>query len=60
MAEQRLDDADVDAVFQKVGGEAVAQGMRPDPLGDIGCPRRLDDDAMKLDGSKNLAISADF
>ncbi len=30
VTEQRLDDADVDAVLEKVGGEAVPQGMRAD------------------------------
>jgi hypothetical protein len=31
-----LDDADIDAVLQEVGGEGVAQGMGTHPLGDPG------------------------
>lgn len=38
MSEQDLDDADVGAVPQQVGGEAVAQGVRPDPFGDVWRP----------------------
>ena len=54
MPEQDLDDADVDAVLQQVGGEAVAQRVRADPLGDVGCACRLDDDAVKLPGADRL------
>ena len=36
VAEQRLDDAEVGAVLQQVGGEAVAQRMDGDALGDPG------------------------
>ena len=43
-----LDDADVDAVLQKVRRKRMAQRMRPDALGDLGRPRRLDDNAVKL------------
>ncbi|MND06620.1 hypothetical protein D3C83_280980 [compost metagenome] len=32
MAEQHLDDADVGILFEQVGGEAVPQCMRRDPL----------------------------
>lgn len=46
MTEQHLDDADIDAVFQQVGGEAMPQGMGSDPLGDIGRLSRLDDNAV--------------
>src|SRR3954447_4494767 len=35
MAEQGLDDADIDAVFQQMRREAVPQRVRPDPLGDL-------------------------
>ena len=35
MPEQRLDDADVDAVLEQVGRKAVTQRVRPDTLGDI-------------------------
>ena len=54
MPEQDLDDADVDAVLQQVGREAVAQRVRPDPLGDVRGLRRLDDDAMELPGADRL------
>ena len=36
MAEQDLDDADIGAVFQQVGGEAVAQGVDGDVFADAG------------------------
>ena len=36
MAEQCLDDADIDAVLEQMGGEAVAQRMRSDALVDVG------------------------
>ena len=52
--EQDLDDPDVGAVLQQVGGEAVAQRVRPDPLGDVGGLRRLDDDAVELPGADRL------
>src|ERR1700756_871213 len=48
VAEQGLDDADIDAVFQQMRGEAVPQRVRPDPLGDLRRLRRLDDDAMQV------------
>src|SRR3546814_6793098 len=51
MAEQRLDDADIDTVFEEVGGEAVAERMRPDPLVDIGGLSCFDDDAVELAGA---------
>jgi hypothetical protein len=54
VAEQDLDDADIDAVFQKMCREAVAQRMRADPLGDLRCLRCLDDDAMQLPGTDRL------
>ena len=54
MPEQDLDDADVDAVLQETGGEAVAQGVRSDPLGDLGSLCRLDDDAVKLPRADRL------
>jgi len=46
VAEQRLDHPDIDTVFEQMGGEAVPQCMRADPLGDIGRVRRFDDDAV--------------
>ena len=48
MAEQDLDDANVDAVLQEVRGEGMAQRMRPDALGDPSRPSSLHHDAMKL------------
>ena len=50
MAEQHLDDADVDTVLEQVRGKAVAQGVRPDPLGDIRGRGGLDDDAIAAVG----------
>ena len=41
MAEQGLDHADIDAVFQKMRRETVPQRKRPDPLGDLRRLRRL-------------------
>jgi hypothetical protein len=55
VAEQRLNDANVDAVLQQVRGEAVPQRMRPNPLGDVRCARRLDDDPVQLPGADRLA-----
>ena len=52
--DQATDDPDIDAVFQEVGGEAVPQRVRPDPLGDVGRLRRLDDDPMELPGADRL------
>ena len=54
VAEQDLDDPDIDAVLEQMGGEAVAQRMRADPLGDVGGLCRLDDDAMELPGADRL------
>ncbi len=45
---QDLDDTDVGAVLQQVGGEAVTQRVRPDTLGDVGGLCSLDDDPMEL------------
>ena len=58
MAEQCLDDADIDAVLEQMGGEAVAQGMRSDALVDV---RRLcgfDDDAVCLSSEHLAQIAA--
>src|SRR5271154_2859519 len=52
--EQDLDDADIDAVFQQMGRETVAQRVRSDPLGDLRGLGRLDDDAMELPGADRL------
>jgi hypothetical protein len=49
--EQDLDDADINAVLEQVGGKTVPQRVRPDPLGDLRGPCRLDDDAMKVAGA---------
>src|SRR5271169_6025642 len=52
--EQNLDDADIDAIFQQMGGKAVPQRVRSDPLGDLRGLCRLDDDAMELPGADRL------
>lgn len=54
MTEQRLDNADIDAIFQKMGGKAVPQGMRADAPGNLGRMRRLDHDAIELSGADRL------
>src|ERR1017187_4526203 len=41
MAQQRLNEADVGAVFQHVSGETVAERVDGDPLTDTGRPRRF-------------------
>src|SRR3546814_4075187 len=48
VAEQDLDDADVDAIFEKMGGETVPQRVRSDPLVDVRGLGGLDDDAVEL------------
>src|SRR3546814_5014639 len=48
MAEQRLDDAEIDAILEQVGGEAVPQGVRADALVDVRRLCGLDNDAVKL------------
>src|SRR3546814_6874402 len=48
VAEQDLDDADVDAIFEKMGGETVPQRVRCDPLVDVRGLGGLDDDAVEL------------
>ena len=56
MAEQDLDDPDVDAILEQMGGEAVAQRMRPDPLGDARHARRLGGDAVDLSVADRLQV----
>jgi hypothetical protein len=51
VAEQHLDNADIDAIFQKMGGEAVPQGVGADAPGNLGCVGRLDHDAIALSGA---------
>lgn len=48
VSEKDLDDPDVCAVLQQVGGEAMAQRMRPDPLGNVGGPGRFHDNPIEL------------
>src|ERR1700691_5405310 len=43
--EQDLDDADIDAVLEEMGGETVPQRVRSDPLGDLRGPCALGADA---------------
>ncbi len=52
--EQDLDDADVDVLLQQVRGEAVAQGVRGDPLPDAGGLRSLVDSPVDLAGRDGL------
>lgn len=54
VAEQDLDHPDIGAVLQEVGGEAVAQSVRADALGDAGGPCGLDDDPAELPGTDRL------
>ena len=54
VTEQGLDHADIDAVFQQMGREAMPQRVRPDPLGDLRRLRCLDDDAMQVPGADRL------
>src|SRR5579863_2154180 len=44
MAEQDLDDADIDTVFQQMRRKTVPQRVWPDPLGDLRSLCRFDDD----------------
>src|SRR4051794_1261096 len=54
VAEQRLDDADIDTVLEQVRREAMAERVRADPLGDLRRLRRLDHDAVELPGADRL------
>ena len=54
VAEQRLDHADVDALLEQVGGEAVPQRVRRHPLGDPGGLGGGVDDAAELAGRQRL------
>lgn len=56
MAEQRLDDADIDAVFEQMGREAVAQRVRADALGYPRCLSGFDHDAVELACRNRLEI----
>ena len=51
VAEQRLDNADIDAIFQKMGGKAVPQGMRADASGNLGRLGCFDDHTIELPGA---------
>src|SRR4051794_23530469 len=54
VSEQDLDDADIHAVLEQVGGETVAQRVRPDPLADLRRLCRFDDDPMQMSGADRL------
>jgi hypothetical protein len=54
VANQSLDHADIDAVFQQMGHEAMPQRERADPLGDLRGLRCLDDDAMQVPDADRL------
>lgn len=47
VAEEFLHRTDVVAVFQEVGGEGMAEGMRCNPFGDGGCFRGLPDRSLQ-------------
>src|SRR5258706_4721320 len=47
VAQQLLDETEIRARPQHVGGEAVAEGVGRDPLGDAGAPRAGADDAQR-------------
>ena len=51
VAQPVLDEAQIGAGVEQVGGKAVAQRVRSDPLGDLRGLCRIDDDAMELPGS---------
>ena len=53
-SEQDLDDADIDVVFEQMGGEAVPQSMRRHALGDAGLSRRVAHDAGQLTGGHRV------
>ena len=48
MAEQGLDDADIDAVLEQMRRERMTQRVHADPLGDVRRQRGLDDDTVQL------------
>src|SRR5215467_11830164 len=54
VAEQHLDDADVGILFQEMGGEAMPQCMRRDPLLDPGGLGGGVDGAVELTGRERL------
>src|ERR1700738_385620 len=54
VSEQNLDHADVDAILEQMRGEAVAQRMRANPLGNTGGLCSLFDDAPELAGGGRL------
>jgi hypothetical protein len=56
VAEQDLDDADIDAVFEQMGREAMAQRVRSDPLGDTRRMGRFGSDPMDLPVADRLQV----
>ena len=56
MAEQRLDEADIDPVLKQVGGKAVPQRVRADMLVEARGVARLDNDAVQLAGAERLEV----
>ena len=54
MAQQHLDDANVDLLLQQVGGEAVAQDVGRHALVDLGCISCLVDSAVELTRSHRV------
>src|SRR3546814_86672 len=53
-----LDDADIDILFEQVGGEAVPQGMGTDPLPDASGFGGLLHGAMQLPGGDRISVTA--
>jgi hypothetical protein len=54
--EQSLDDADVDPIFQEVGGESVAQGVEAHGLGDPCLLLHLAEDRLDRLGRQGPAL----
>ena len=58
VAEQHLDDADIDVLLEQVGGEAVTQRVRADALADAGDLGGLLDGAMQLPRRDRIGAAA--
>lgn len=57
MAEHGLDGAEVGAVHEEIGGEAVAEGVGGDVLGDTGDASALFDDTLDAAGRKAAEVA---
>ena len=56
VAQQRLYDPNINPFFQQMGGKAMPQRVRPDPLANAGRPCGFDNNAKKLSGTHRLEI----